>query len=79
MNNAHEQQGFEMWDQLEEASNKVVAEAQRLLRNPTELLNLDLDVIVSIYTNHDEDLLDLGESIHRYFVERAESQAREYM
>ena len=58
---------------------RLDAEVERLLREPTELLDVEVDELVAIYIKHNKDLLDLGENIHRYFVGLATEQAKDYI
>lgn len=62
-----------------EYQERLDAEVNRLLREPTELMDVETDELVAIYIKHDKNLLDLGENVHRYFVGLAQEQAKEHI
>jgi len=60
-------------------NTRLEEEVQRLLNNPEELLAVDIDALSGMYKLYHGDMLELGERIHRYYVELAERQAMEYI
>jgi hypothetical protein len=56
---------------------EIDAEAKRLLANPIELEDADIEKVLGMYGTHQCDLLEFAETAHRYFKKLAKEQAEE--
>mgnify|MGYP000492181080 CR=1 FL=1 len=61
----------------EEREARVAEEVERLLDNPSELLELNLDKINDIYKAHHSDRFYCIDMINGYYFEVAEAQAED--
>ena len=61
----------------ESKQTEIDAESKRLLDNPIELEDADIEQVLSLYKTHKCDLLEFAEVTHRYFKKLADEQAEE--
>ncbi|PCJ26747.1 MAG: hypothetical protein COA94_04940 [Rickettsiales bacterium] len=62
----------------EEQEQRIIDETKRLLANPIEINDACIEEVLELYRiHHNHDLLEFGESVHRYFTVLAKAQATE--